>query len=305
MANGIIGDAYMHRRTVNNILARKAAMEQTKNQGISGKQHEKARDLGEKIVFVNSLKRDMAVQEAFAEQNKTLVKLRLGEKERVIRGIQREAERFKESLVLFNDGTEKDPASFLSGFKQHMATIEREGNTRVGDSYIFGGSITNLPPFNISQIPDGIAPNSGVTTDYYNGNGITTPIAIDSNNDLDWGLLGTHPAFEKLIRGLKIATDPSIHSGGDRITQAQNLADEAITELAGLISQIGSEQADIDQLIEAQEDKLLYMSEKYEELVSTDELEVATNFMTDSRILTLAYEMMGRLGQMSLADHWK
>lgn len=305
MAGGIIGDAYVYRKNVRDIFERKAYMQKAKDQGSSGLKYTKARELGGQVVLTKALQNEQKALDGFIEHNKTAVKNRLGAEEAVIRNMQKIAEDIKETLVLFSDGTAKDAASFLTGFKQHMKAIEREGNTKVGDSYIFGGTITDVPPFDLSKVENGLDHAAGATLDYYNGNSSTVLIAIDTHDNLECDLLGKHPAFEKLIRALKIATDPSIVSGDARTTTAQKLTDEALNELASLISQIGSKDAGIDTLIEAQNDRVLYLSDAYSTIVEADEVEAATRFMTEQRTLSTTYAMMTRLNEMSLADHLK
>lgn len=128
---------------------------------------------------------------------------------------------------------------------------------------------------------------------------------MDTHNNLECDLLGKHPAFEKLIRALKIATDPSIVSGDVRSKTAQNLTDEAVNELAGLISQVGSKDAGLDTLIEAQNDRILYLSEAYSKIVGADEAEAAIQFY--DRATYFVYDICDadRLNEMSLADHLK
>lgn len=186
-----------------------------------------------------------------------------------------------------------------------MKTIEREGNTKVGESYIFGGTITNTPPFDLSKVADGLDPTSGVATDYYQGNSKSIFIATSEDDNLECELKGNHPAFEKLIRALKIATDPSIKSGDDRIKKAQDLADEALTEFSELISQVGSKDASLDTLIESQEDEVVYLQNAFDKIVSSEAMDVVSQFMEDQNTLSTAYAMMSHLGQMSLTDYWK
>jgi flagellar hook-associated protein 3 FlgL len=305
MAGGMIGDAYLHSKNVKDLFDRKNLMHKAKDQASSGVKYTKGRELGGQVVITKTLQNEKKSLEGFIANNKTSVKNRLGAEENVIRNIQKIAESFKESLVLFSDGTAKDPNSFLVGFKQHMKSIEHEGNTKVGDSYILGGTITDVPPFDLSEISDGLDPEANVTLDYYNGNSSTVLIAIDTQDNLECDLLGKHPAFEKLIRALKIATDPSIVSGDVRTKTAQDLTSEAINELANLISQIGSKDAGLDTLIEAQNDRILYLSDAYSRIVEADEGEAAAEFMKEQRVLSTTYAMLGRLNEMSLSDYLK
>lgn len=303
MALGIIGDSYVHHKTFESVQKRKLSMNAAKEQGITGNKFNKPREMEEKIVFVSSLRTEIQQQKGFVEQNKTSVKLRLGEAERVIRSLAHEAEQFKENLVLFNDGTEKDPGVLLSVCKKHMCVIEREGNTMVGNSYIFGGTITNTPTFDLSKIPDGLYPDVDPDTQYYNGNNILTPVAIDRNSSETIDILGNHPAFEKFIRALKIAHDPSVKSGDERITKAQELVDESIDELAQLISVVGSKEKSINDLVEVQENRLTYIETKLEDLIKADDLETTFNFMEDMKSLNIMYQMLGKTSEMSLVDH--
>lgn len=305
MANGIVGDAYTHKSTLESLVKRKVSMQTAQQQGISGRKHDKQRDFGGQLVFIKNLQREISAQSEFVGQNKSLIKLTISAEEEAIRSIQQHAEKFKVSLVKFNDGVEKDPAPFLNEFRQHMRGVEKAGNATVGDSYILGGTITNVPPFNLAQVADGLNPLSGPNTEYYNGNTTIRSVGVDTNDSLDFDLNGSHPAFEKLVRALKIATDPSIVSGDERVKTSQGLVDEALNELSTLISKSGAKKEGLERLIEAQEDRFTYLSEKYEELVGVDEVEVITQFMNDKRVLTIMYEMMGRLSEMSLANHWK
>jgi flagellin-like hook-associated protein FlgL len=305
MSGGVIGDAYLHRSTVLDLMQRKESMHRSKDQAISGTKYTKARELKEQLVMVKNIQHDLATQSSYMQNNRSTVKFRVGEEERVIRLLQEEAEKFKTSLVSFSDGTTKDPAAFLNGLKEHMKVIQRVGNTRVGESYIFSGTITNIEPFNLSKIPDGLDPNSGETTDYYEGNSQSIFLAVSKDDNMECKLKGNHPAFERFIRALKIATDPSIKSGDDRIKKAQDLADEALTEFSDLISQIGSRDATLDRLITSQEDSVNYLQNAYDEIVAADEVEFVSKFMQDQNILSTAYSMLSHLGQMSLAEHWK
>lgn len=304
MAVGIVGDAYRHKRDILEIKEQRVKIESAKTQGMSGVKYSKGRDLGGKVVLVNSIQRERKLLEGYISGNRTFVTNRLNGEERAIRQIQKEAIKFKESLVAFCDGnTAKDPTSFLVEFQQHLKTIQREGNTKVGDSYIFAGTKTNAPPFDVSKIADGLDPNSGVTLDYYLGNDISVLIATDNNDSLECDLNGQHSAFEKLIRALKIANDPSIKSGDARVTKAQDLVDEAITELGGLISKIGSKEANLDTLIEDQEDQSAYLLEAYNKIVGIMPEEAATIFMNEHAILEARFAMMNRLSKMSLAEY--
>lgn len=305
MAIGTLGDAYLHKRNIQDMVSRKAKMQEAKEQSSSGLKYTKLRELGGQMVLVSSMTREMKRLEGFIQQNQSTVKSRVEGEELAVRNIQEEAIKFKTSLVLFNDGTSKDPTSFLVGFKQHLKTIEREGNTKVGDSYILGGTITNVPPFDVSKVADGLAANSGVTLDYYNGNSVPVSIAIDLNDTLECDLVGKHSAFEKLIRALKIANDSSIVSGDVRVNTAQTLVDEAIIELGDLVSQIGSKEAALDATIESQEDKALYLSDLYQRVIEISPEEAATVFMKEQVTLSMDYAMMSRLSEMSLVNYLK
>lgn len=305
MSRGIVGDAYLHRKTITELMDRKLSMHQAKDQAISGKKYENARDLQEQVVIVNNLQQDILKNTSYIKNNKAGVKYRVGEEERVIRMLQEEIIKFKTSLVAFNDGNEKDPAAFLNGVKEHLIVVQREGNTKIGNSYIFGGTITNNAPFKLSKVADGLDPASGVTTDYYEGNSETIYLAVSDENDVKCELKGNHPAFEKFIRALKIANDPSIKSGDARIKVAQDLADESLTAFADLVSQIGSKDETLDRLIQSQEDQLVYLENAYEQIVDAEEVDVISQFMQDQNILSSAYAMLSHLGQMSLSEHWR
>lgn len=303
MAGGVVGDAYESKRSIERITRRKQLMQAARAQAVQGTKVNKLRELGGNTVFVQGISNERSAQLKFIEQNRSIVKLRLGEKERIIKAMQFAAERFKEELILFNDGTDKDPRAMIKSAQQHMVVIEREGNTKIGDSYALGGTITNIPPFNLSQINDGLDPLSGPNTGYYNGNDEKRLIAVDNNNNQDLDLRGNHTVFEKFIRALKITAHPDIASGSERINTAQGLIDDVIDELSQLISLVGSEEAGIDQLIESQENRVLFYEEKYKELVGIDELEVATQFNNEKRVLDLAYQMLMTLKDMSLSNY--
>jgi flagellar hook-associated protein 3 FlgL len=305
MAGGVIGDAYLHSKHVTDMLDRKTKMVNSQAQANSGLKYTKARELGVQIAITKTLQTEKKFLEGFVEHNKTAVKTRVSAEEAVIRNVQKIAASFKESLVSFNDGLAKDSTSFLVVFKQYMKSLESECNVKVGGSYLLGGTITDISPIDLSKVPDGLDPASGVTLDYYNGNSSTVSIVLDSNNDLDFDLLGSLPAFEKLIRALKIATDPSIASGDARATAAQDLTDEALVEFSNLVSQVGSKDEGLDTLIEAQENRILYLTEAHGKIVEADETGAAMEFMNDERVLSMTYAMLKRMNEMSLVDYIK
>jgi flagellar hook-associated protein 3 FlgL len=301
MANGIVGDAFRHKQTVAGLVKQRAAVHDGRSKEISGKVD--LEKLGAKVVLLNSLKKEAFLCDAFIQHNEFSVKIKLDGTKQAVRDILEEARKFKQTLITFNDGIDKDPTAFLDDFKRYMQTIEQKGNTRIGDSYILGGTITNLPPFMLSEIPDGIDPLSAANTDYYKGNNQVMMADIDTDRSLEFNIKGDHSAFEKLIRALKIATDPSIKSGDDRIIKAQELLDEAMQELTGLMARIDSEIEGLDQLIESQTSRLSYTNDKLEELMNANELETVTDFMKDQQILDTAYAMTGQIANMSLAGY--
>lgn len=305
MADGIAGDAYLHRATLKGVGRTKERLAAATRQATSGDKYEKPRELGEKIVFVNRVRDGIKTQKDFVEHNSSFVKLKLGEQERAVRHLQQIAEDFKVSIASFNNGITKDPGAFISTVKAKLAEVEKEGNSRVGDSYIFAGTITNQPPFDLSLIADGIPETTGYTDAYYLGNGIKTPVAIDERQNLDIDIVGTYSGIEKLIRSMKMVVDPSIQGSDSKMNTAQNLVDEAIDELISLVSEIGSKDARMDDVIEAQEDRLLYFREKYDEMVKSEDEELAMQFLEDQKALSMAYEMIRHFNNMSLVDFIK
>jgi flagellin-like hook-associated protein FlgL len=302
MSRGITGDSYRNKAFSRNLTGLKEKINSRNTEISTSNRFQNNRDIGENLVAVKKLKIDIKNIEAHLKNNQSLVTLRLAATEQVLTNMMDIAKEFKARLVELN-GIKKDSAPYLIIFKTALQNIESAANIRVGSTYLLGGTITNTPPIQTSNMPETIPADSDVDTSYYQGNNVRSPAVIGSSEKLDYQVLANTSGIEKLIRGIKIASDPSIRPFDERLKAAQTLVDEAISDLAVNLTTIGAHSDFLEKYIEGQKETLLYLVGSYQKITMLDDSEAITQLLLDKRNLEVAYKSYKEIARMNLADN--
>ena len=83
--------------------------------------------------------------------------------------------------------------------------LASELNSQIGGNYLFGGSVYDQAPVNLSN--PSYTPNASPTTantNYYQGNTTLDSVRTSNSLSISYGVLASDPAFEQALRGLSI-----------------------------------------------------------------------------------------------------
>jgi flagellar hook-associated protein 3 FlgL len=177
------------------------------------------------------------------------------------------------------------------------------GNSKVGNTYIFGGKKTNIVPFTLDTNP--ASPTYYSVT--YNGTADVPDVFISKGQTEKAGVSGQRifdPGGSSdifaILRGLKIALEDNIKPViGEAIT---NL-DEAINLTTGNISYVGVYRGSIDAMTTTLQSNTDALTEVISDLTDAD----MTALISEYTLLTNAYEAslacMSKLQQMNVLNY--
>ncbi|MCA3269911.1 MAG: hypothetical protein LW855_00170 [Alphaproteobacteria bacterium] len=173
-------------------------------------------------------------------------------------------------------------------------------NSTDGENYLFGGSRTNTPPVDLSELTTAATATTPDTA-YYQGDDKVLFSQIDKNFQLDWGIKANDPAFEQYIRGMRLIkqtpTNPT------NLRNAMDLIDAAISGLNGLITVNGAK-SDILNSVETQHtNNNLLLTETIGNIEDTDILQATSKLSIEETLLQAAFSTIARISRISLAQY--
>lgn len=187
-----------------------------------------------------------------------------------------------------------------------QATVLRDAvatvlNNQVGGNYLFGGSVYDRPPVDLSNpaytpslthpLPD---------TDYYEGDSVTDKARASDAFQIDYGVLASEQPFEQALRGLSLIINNPTNA--TLIQDALDLIRTSISGLASLSGRLGARMQVIDQYININEATSEYLIEAMSGIRDADTAEAATRMSQFDVQLQASYSAMSRLLQLRLTD---
>lgn len=308
MANGIRGDFYANQASMRDMVKLQKSIDNSKKTVPSGSKFQSFRDLGTATPIATALQSDISRHETYYKSNEQSVMARIRGQDNLLSNISDVARRFKAELVKYNTpSTEDNRDAFLTTFRSLMSHLQSELNTKVNDKPLMAGTATDAPAVNLSKIADGIADANYDTPDYYYylGNNNFAATFIQEGEEFEYQIFANDPAFEKLVRSLKIATEATIVSGDGRVIKAQQILDEAIIGISSLIANVGSKMKIVESVNEDHENKRVYKEEKLRELLSTPPEEAIFGMLNEMQRLAAFNKLYSKSlgGELSLLTY--
>jgi len=180
-------------------------------------------------------------------------------------------------------------------------------NTDFDGRYLFAGSKTNTRPVDLNAagfvVPPAVYP-SAVETDYYVGDGNTLATQAGPDLSLSYGIRANESAFEKLIRSLHLVSTAIVAPVPDaaRLNEGLRLAEEAVSELAQVVSRIGVARSAIDTANKGHEETLLYAEQTIGEIGNTDLAKAMTILTGDRAALEASFATLAQMRTISLLN---
>ncbi|MBI1326394.1 MAG: hypothetical protein GC136_02005 [Alphaproteobacteria bacterium] len=189
---------------------------------------------------------------------------------------------------------------------QALAQIGQEAvvsllNSNIGGRYLFGGSIINHPPVDLTD-PGYIAqtPPSVADTTYYQGDNIVESIQLDDNFVVSYGIQADNTAFEQILRGYNLI----LNNPGSVVAMQEAFG--LINAGVDLVATLQNNVSNAANLIEDQQGENLADLNTIENLVSQlkdTDLSVASVLMAEYETqLEASYSTMTRSLRLNLHD---
>lgn len=175
-------------------------------------------------------------------------------------------------------------------------------NSRVGGTYIFGGSVYDAPPVDLTEVTydPGAAPATP-TTAYYKGDTKIDSVRTSSSLTISYGVTADNDAFERAFRALTLV----IESPADDTLLRQAL--DLVRDASYGVAQIGGDLIAKSNIVTAQASINTNTSDYLEQLISgVRDADAATAAVQISQIetqLQASYGSLAKLLQLRLTDY--
>lgn len=180
-------------------------------------------------------------------------------------------------------------------------------NTDFDGRYLFAGSKTNTQPVDLTDggfvVPPAAYPSSA-DTNYYQGDANTLATQAGPDLNLSYGLRADEAAFEKLIRSLHLVSTAIVSPVPDaaRLNEGLRLAEEAVTELAQMVSRIGVARSAIDTANKGHQETLLYAEQAIGGIGNTDLTKAITILSGDRASLEASFATLAQMRTITLLN---
>jgi flagellar hook-associated protein 3 FlgL len=206
-------------------------------------------------------------------------------------------------------GVDKDDFS-----QTKMSEIADFLNVKVNGQYIFAGSKTNVQPVQIgaapndlSSVPQWNATNTATTAEpsfYYHGDDTDQTARISEGLTVNYGVKASDPAFEKLVRAVRIirSTDLTDPAATTKYQNALDLVTQAADGVSALQLNVGTKQQQLattgDQLKETKS----FLDGTVSDIEMADTSTAVATLNQDQTMLQAAYTTVVRLSSLTLTN---
>ncbi|OYW14252.1 MAG: hypothetical protein B7X02_00435 [Rhodospirillales bacterium 12-54-5] len=209
----------------------------------------------------------------------------------------------KSQLTSIGSGTNGNSNGALTttqanSWKTQLASLL---NTQYAGEYLFGGSVTDTAPVNLSAA--GYAPTSFSTADtgYYQGNSASNSVRASKDLTVTFGITANNSAFEQVFRSLSIlAADPTTSA---TITSTQNMISSAFNSVADMSSDLTTKINILNNESQMQSATLEHLSSSISSLRDVDIAAASANLSQLNTQLQASYSALALVLKMNLSTY--
>lgn len=195
-----------------------------------------------------------------------------------------------------------------------LASIGDYLNSQDGEGYIFSGSETSTQPFNPAGLPNPgslSTPVNGAPPDgYYQGNDAVASAQVDTDLNVPYGITADNAAFEPIVRVLNyLANAPAFNQDNPtdvaNVNEAENLLNNAVTQVQQLTAQIGMNQSELNNSLQAHQQSLTLAQGNISNIEQVNPATAITQLDSLQTQLEASYQTVNVLQNLSLANYLK
>lgn len=182
-----------------------------------------------------------------------------------------------------------------------LADLATLMNLQVDGRYLFGGGQTTDAPVDVSLLAQPSQPSTADAA-YYLGDDAVQSVAVTDQASVAYGVTAAESGFEKALRAANILAhiDPD---DADAITEAYDLATEAMDELLAAQGRLGVNAGRLENFLAQQDTAISLLSERIGDVKAVDTAQVAVEIAQYETTLQASYSALGKLNGLSLVDY--
>ena len=297
-------------------LRNQAQLSDTQLQVATGKKSQSFSGIPQDTSRLANLKNELAKSEQFVKNIDAVTK-RLDLMEFGLEQIDDMAREMRSIIRSSINGDAADTNNLSALAQQFLDQIVEIMNLRDDSRYLFAGGRTDTQPVDLSNgvytapVPPPF--DATVDTGYYEGDSAIAEVRIDDGVVVQYGILADESAFEKVIRALDHVaqttfTTPITTAEKTMLTDAITALTEAVED-NGTDKTIGELAGDVVldmRLLDSQREKhqefINFASQSIADIENVDPAEAVTLLNFQQVQLQASYELIARIGSLSLAN---
>jgi flagellar hook-associated protein 3 FlgL len=201
-------------------------------------------------------------------------------------------------------GSNTTTASVISSAQQMLTEMGSILNTQYDNQYVFGGARTTQAPVDLTSFSSGTGSTTTADTSYYKGDGEIASVKVADDQTVSYGITADNPAFEQVMRVLKLVANASTLSSTD-ITNALDLASSALDATATVQAKLSSAASQIESAKSRQSDYQSYAQTLASDLTGVDVAAVTAQLSAFQAQLTASYSAIAKIQSLNLANYLK
>lgn len=299
-----VSDIGTFNMTLSNLRDTQNRMDQLTTQAATGYKTTRYSGIAANSRQLVNLESNLSRMDQYKTNNQN-VQLRLKTMEQSTSSLVTVASNLKTLLTNALNNQNVDDLDLQGQTENMLAEASRQLNVKIGDRYLFAGTRIDDAPIDLASFttPATTYPSTA-NTSYYQGDSTRLTTQAAENYDVSYGATADEPAFEKLMRALKLAatttTDPLDRA---RLNDALDLANQAIQEIPNVTSRIASAQTALDKVTSDNDDLKIYLNQSVTDITSIDVTEVMTRLTQDQTLLQASYMTISSLSKLNLASY--
>lgn len=180
--------------------------------------------------------------------------------------------------------------------------IVSELNSRSAGRYIFGGSVQNVPPVNLSAPGYNPTATPGTpSTQYYQGDSVIESVRASDSLRISFGITADNSAFEQALRGLEIVIANPTNTTS--LTQAFDLIKQASQEVGDLRGALTGQVTTLTQTVNFHGATLDYLKQSISDLRDVDVAQASAQGAQLETQLQASFGSLAKLLQLRLSDY--
>ena len=266
----------------------------------TGKVSDDYSDISATTRLVLDLERDLALSSQYAD-NAALVQPYVDSMYSSLSTMTDTLSSFRATLASGMGGDINEISNIASAAQSALDEMTTLLNTEVAGVYIFGGSVTDRPPVDMTAYTTATYPSTA-STDYYQGNDHINSFIADTDYEISYGITADDDAFEQAIRAMNMVANMTTYDS-DALQEAYGLISNAIDGTAELLARTSIKASAIEDVVDVHTEYELFAETLISDLTDADAAEATAEMQALQTQLEASYTALSKSLNMSIMDY--